>query len=115
MLKRLGEVPVSKKPAQEELDVELLVDAFKKSYSVCPNSLILSKDQLKVFAKDKWKEKDSAEISRQINPNQDTRWLGRLIKAGIVESDGAGTSFRVVKELVIDTIGKAFENKEAPN
>ena len=115
VLKRLGEVPVSKKPAQEELDVELLVDAFKKSYSVCPNSLILSKDQLKVFAKDKWKEKDSAEISRQINPNQDTRWLGRLIKAGIVESDGAGTSFRVVKELVIDTIGKAFENKEAPN
>ena len=116
VLKRLcEEVPVSKKPTQETLDIELLATAFLKTHSVCPNTHVITKEQLKVFANEQWKDKGSAEISRQINPNQETRWLGRLIKAGIVESDGAGTSFRVVKASAIDAVRESFKKDEAPN
>ena len=93
----------------------MLRDAFKTAYKECPNQLVITKEQLKDFATEQWKDKGSAEISRQINPNQETRWLGRLIKAGIVESDGAGTSFRVVKESVINAVRNAFAKEKAPS
>lgn len=114
ILRRVDEVPVSKKTTQETLDIELLIKAFTQTYSECPAPIVINKEQLKVFATEKWKDKGSAEISRQINPNQETRWLGRLIKAGIVESDRSGTSFKVVKESAVHSIRKAFSREEAP-
>lgn len=115
ILRRVDEVPVSKKPTQETLDIELLIKALTQTYSECPTPIVINKEQLKGFASEQWKDKGAAEISRQINPNQETRWLGRLIKAGIVESDVAGTSFEVVKTSAIDAIRKAFIKEEAPN
>lgn len=115
ILRRVDEVPVSKKPTKETLDIELLIMAFTKTYSECPTPIVINKEQLKGFASEQWKDKGTAEISRQINPNQESRWLGRLIKAGIVESDGDGTSFKVVKESAISAIRNAFTKEEAPN
>ena len=115
VLRRVDEVPVSKKPTQETLDIELLIKAFTQTYSECPAPIVINKEQLKEFAKDQWKDKGPAESSRQINPNQETRWLGRLIKAGIVKSDGAGTSFEVVKTSAIDAIQNSFTKEEAPS
>lgn len=115
ILKRIDEIPVVKKHTQEELDVELLVTAILQTHSMCPNPIVMSKEQLKEFATEHWKDKGSAEISRQVNPNQETRWLGRMIRAGIVESDGDGTSFKVVKESAISAIRNAFTKEEAPN
>lgn len=115
VLKRVDNVPAVKKITQDALDLDVLRDAFKTAYKECPNQLVITKEQLKDFATEQWKDKGSAEISRQINPNQETRWLGRLIKAGIVESDGAGTSFRVVKESVINAVRNAFAKEKAPS
>ena len=115
ILKRIDEIPVVKKHSQEELDIEFLTTAFLQTHSVCPNPQVITKEQLKVFANEQWKDKGSAEISRQINPNQETRWLGRLIKAGIVESDGDGTSFKVVKESAVNAVRNAFTKEEALN
>lgn len=115
VLRRVDEVPVSKKPTQDTLDIELLIKAFTQTYSECPAPIVINKEQLKEFAKDQWKDKGPAESSRQINPNQETRWLGRLIKAGIVKSDGAGTSFEVVKTSAIDAIQNSFTKEEAPS
>ena len=115
ILKRVDEVPSSKKPTQDVLDLEVLKVAFKTVYNECPNQLVITKEQLKDFAVEQWKDKGSAEISRQINPNQETRWLGRLIKAGIVKPDGDGTSFNVVNESAIHAIQNAFIKEEAPN
>lgn len=115
VLKRVDNVPAVKKITQDALDLDVLRDAFKTAYKECPNQLVITKEQLKDFATEQWKDKGSAEISRQINPNQETRWLGRLIKAGIVESDGAGTSFKVVKASAVDTIQNSFTKEEAPS
>lgn len=115
VLKRVDNVPAVKKITQDALDLDVLRDAFKTAYKECPNQLVITKEQLKDFATEHWKDKGSAEISRQVNPNQETRWLGRLIKAGIVESDGAGTSFRVVKESAINAVRNAFTKEKAPN
>lgn len=113
VLKKVDNVSAVKKTTQDALDLEVLKVAFKTVYKECPHQLVITKEQLKDFATEQWKDKGSAEISRQINPNQETRWLGRLIKAGIVESDGAGTSFKVVKASAIDAIQNSF-TKEAP-
>lgn len=115
ILKRVNDFPLSKKPSQESQDIELLKKAFIQTFSQCPEPIVIFKDQLKVFASEQWKDKDFAEISRQINPKQSTRWLGRMIKAGIVESDGDGTSFKVVKESAIDAVRNAFTKEKAPN
>ena len=115
ILKRIDEIPVVKKHTQEELDVELLVTAILQTHSMCPNPIVMSKEQLKEFAKDQWKDKGPAESSRQINPNQETRWLGRLIKSGIVEHDGTGTTFKVVKESAINAVRNAFTKEKAPS
>ena len=115
VLKKVDNVSAVKKTTQDALDLEVLKVAFKTVYKECPHQLVITKEQLKDFATEQWKDKGSAEISRQINPNQETRWLGRLIKAGIVESDGAGTSFKVVKASAIDAIQNSFTKEKAPS
>ena len=100
---------------QDEVDLNLLKEAFKMAYKQCPNPLEINKEQLKGFAFQHWRAKGSAEISRQINPKQDTRWVGRMIKAGIVETDRAGTTFKVVKESAVKAIQDAFDKGEAPS
>ncbi|MDD6043301.1 MAG: AAA family ATPase [Eubacteriaceae bacterium] len=115
VLKKVDNVSAVKKTTQDALDLEVLKIAFKIVYKECPNQLVITKEQLKDFATEQWKDKGSAEISRQINPKQETRWLGRLIKAGILESDGAGTSFKVVKASAIDAIQNSFTKEEAPS
>ena len=115
VLKKVDNVSAVKKTTQDALDLEVLKVAFKTVYKECPNQLVITKEQLKDFATEQWKDKGSAESSRQINPNQETRWLGRLIKAGIVKSDGAGTSFEVVKTSAIDAIQNSFTKEEAPS
>ena len=93
----------------------LLKKAFKIAYEHCPDQLEINKEQLKGFASHHWREKGSAEISRQINPKQETRWLGRMIKAGIIESDGTGMTFKVVKDSAVKAIQDAFDKEEAPS
>ena len=115
ILRKVDEVPVSSKSNQESLDVALLVSAFLQNDSVCPETFSISKEKLKEFATEHWKDKGSAEISRQVNPNQETRWLGRMIRAGIIEPDGTGMTFKVVKESAIKAIQKAYSEEEAPD